>query len=89
MSTLLLVEVPDDPDGDPPEQWLMRLPEMEGATLIWHRHDEDGGARKGHTIMAIGDIRDQTAFTCGVCSMPIVGTAKGWMHKDEWQRRMR
>lgn len=85
--TLVLLEIPNDPDSDPPEQWLMRLPEMEGASLIWSRNEETQASHK-HEIQVLGDPLTN-AYWCGVCDQPIVGTAIGFMHKEEWRRRQR
>jgi len=86
--TLVLLEIPNDPDSDPPEQWLMRLPEMEGASIIWSRNEEKTDSKHDVQDAKVqGDIR--YGFRCGACDEPVVGTNIGWMHKAEWQRRMR
>lgn len=38
---LALIEVPVDPDDDPPEAWLTdgRIPELAGVEIIWSRRE--------------------------------------------------
>ena len=41
MRRLVLLSVPEDADHDPVGQWLLRLPELEGAEVVWTGPDKD------------------------------------------------
>jgi len=83
---LVLLSIPDDPDNDPPAEWLARLPELEGAEVVW-TGPEGGRPRQPVPHEAIPD--PTRVHGCGRCADAIVITPAGWMHRTEYERRHR